>query len=70
MITFLLFKNIAYQLHAGIPDSIFHVIETEHGHDGFLLEQDIVGQHINDFLKKKTIPSWFNLISFLFKTYL
>lgn len=45
------------QLHAGIPGSVFHVITTEDGHDGFLLEQDTVGQHIDAFLRNKTEPS-------------
>lgn len=39
------------QLHNGIPGSVFHVLKTEDGHDGFLLEQDLVGQHISEFLK-------------------
>lgn len=40
---------------------MFHVITTEDGHDGFLLEQDTVGQHIDTFLRNKTEPSWLNL---------
>ena len=38
------------QLHAGIPGSIFHVLKTGDGHDGFLIEQDLVGKHIDAFL--------------------
>jgi hypothetical protein len=44
-------RLFSFQLHNGIPGSVFHVLRTEDGHDGFLLEQDLVGQHISEFLK-------------------
>ncbi|ETW06930.1 homoserine O-acetyltransferase [Aphanomyces invadans] len=38
------------QLHAYLPHSTFRVIQSPHGHDGFLLEQDAVGQAVRSFL--------------------
>ncbi|KAH9109352.1 hypothetical protein LEN26_001586 [Aphanomyces euteiches] len=38
------------QLHDLIPHSSFCVIESPHGHDGFLLEQDAVGEAFTSFL--------------------
>jgi homoserine O-acetyltransferase len=40
------------ELVAGIPDCEYHVLVTPDGHDGFLLEQDLVGVYITDFLAK------------------
>ena len=51
--TFMTHIRIFYmfaQLHAGIPGSVYHVLKTADGHDGFLIEQDLVGKHIDDFL--------------------
>ncbi|RHY04714.1 hypothetical protein DYB28_001207 [Aphanomyces astaci] len=39
------------QLHAYLPHSVFHSIQSPHGHDGFLLEQDIVGKALTAFLE-------------------
>jgi homoserine O-acetyltransferase len=38
------------ELHEGIRGSVFKVIHSADGHDGFLLEQDQVGTHIESFL--------------------
>ena len=36
-----------------IPQCDFHVIKSDEGHDGFLLEQDQIGDLIEDFLDKQ-----------------
>jgi homoserine O-acetyltransferase/O-succinyltransferase len=49
-------SDILYPLHEQeelakfLPNSTLKVIHSIDGHDGFLLEQDQVGQHITDFL--------------------
>jgi homoserine acetyltransferase len=38
------------ELVAGIRNCEYHLLATEDGHDGFLLEQGRVGIYISDFL--------------------
>ena len=40
------------ELNCFMPNSELHVIHSDDGHDGFLLEQDEVSKHIQEFLKK------------------
>ncbi len=40
------------ELAARLPNSTFEVISSNEGHDGFLLEQEIVGNHLKRFLKE------------------
>ena len=50
-------SDILYPLHeqeelsAHIPKCDFRIIRTMNGHDGFLLEQDQVGEHLEWFLR-------------------
>lgn len=39
------------ELARNIPNSTFKVVDSINGHDGFLLEQDQVGQALENFLK-------------------
>ena len=63
------------QLVAGIPNCEYNILITDDGHDGFLLEQDLVGQHIDKFLKKiwildeRRVWVWVTLKSFLLCMY-
>jgi len=40
------------ELHRYLGNSEFHAIESDEGHDGFLLEQEQVGRHVRRFLKR------------------
>lgn len=42
------------QLAEHMPNSELKIIQSNDGHDGFLLEQDQVGHHIIDFLDKSS----------------
>lgn len=39
-----------WQIAAGIADAEFHVLHSEHGHDGFLVEEEAVGELVGKFL--------------------
>lgn len=39
------------RLHAMLPNAQLHVLSSDHGHDGFLLEQEEVSQILTAFLK-------------------
>lgn len=45
------------QLAQWLPRGQFAAIRSDDGHDGFLLEQEQVGQHITDFLNRQQIAA-------------
>jgi hypothetical protein len=40
------------ELRDHLGNAEFHIIESDEGHDGFLIEQEQVGRHLRRFLKK------------------
>jgi hypothetical protein len=40
------------ELHRYLGNAEMHTIESDEGHDGFLLEQEQVGRHVKRFLKR------------------
>ena len=40
------------ELHRYLGNAEMHIIESDEGHDGFLLEQEQVGRHVKRFLKR------------------
>lgn len=41
------------RLHTMLPNASLHVIQSMHGHDGFLLEQSQIEPILLDFLRKQ-----------------
>ncbi|GEL99827.1 homoserine O-acetyltransferase MetX [Cellulomonas terrae] len=40
------------RIAAGIPDASLHTIHSDYGHDGFLIEEDLVGAYVQEFLEQ------------------
>ncbi|WP_456786793.1 homoserine O-acetyltransferase MetX [Cellulomonas sp. P5_C5] len=40
------------RIAAGIPDSSLRTIHSDYGHDGFLIEEDLVGAYVQEFLEQ------------------
>lgn len=39
------------RIAAGIPGASLHTIHSDYGHDGFLIEEDLVGAYVREFLE-------------------